>query len=106
MAPDLARCYYVGDAAGRPKDFADSDRGFALAAGVAFYTPEAFFTTVASPGAGVPALGAGDGDGGACATSGGSGGASGGGDAATVDGGGGGDGIDDRADEFDRDGTP
>ena len=34
---------YVGDAAGRPKDFADSDRHFAINAGVKFQTPEEFF---------------------------------------------------------------
>ncbi|EGG19832.1 hypothetical protein DFA_06934 [Cavenderia fasciculata] len=44
-------CLYVGDAAGRPdnwkagkkKDFASSDLGFALSSGIAFKTPEEFF---------------------------------------------------------------
>ncbi|XP_060679447.1 bifunctional polynucleotide phosphatase/kinase, partial [Hemiscyllium ocellatum] len=49
---DLASCLYVGDAAGRPanwapgrkkKDFSCSDRLFALNAGIPFYTPEEFF---------------------------------------------------------------
>ena len=50
------------------------------------------------------APGAGEGNGDACAASAGSRGTSGSGDAATVDSGGGSD-IDDRVDEFDRDGT-
>ena len=43
VAPDLDRCFYVGDAAGRPGDHSDSDRAFARAVGVKFLTPEAFF---------------------------------------------------------------
>ena len=43
VAPDLAQCYYVGDAAGRPNDHSDSDKGFAAAAGIDFFTPEEFF---------------------------------------------------------------
>mmetsp|Transcript_18583 Transcript_18583/g.25762 ORF Transcript_18583/g.25762 Transcript_18583/m.25762 type:complete len:244 (+) Transcript_18583:71-802(+) len=35
--------FYVGDAAGRPQDFADSDKKFAEGVGVKFYTPEEFF---------------------------------------------------------------
>ena len=43
VAPDLSRCFYVGDAAGREGDHSDSDLGFARAVGVAFHTPEEFF---------------------------------------------------------------
>ena len=43
VAPNLNECYYVGDAAGRPGDHSDSDKGFAAAVGMRFYTPEAFF---------------------------------------------------------------
>ena len=52
VAPDLARCTYVGDAAGRPaaperhrgkKDFSCSDRKFAHNVGMSFATPEEFF---------------------------------------------------------------
>ncbi|KAK9802663.1 hypothetical protein WJX73_002423 [Symbiochloris irregularis] len=42
-APDLKKCYYVGDAAGRPNDFADSDRKFAEAIGIKFMVPEDVF---------------------------------------------------------------
>ncbi|KAK1864171.1 hypothetical protein I4F81_006721 [Pyropia yezoensis] len=44
-AVDAAASFYVGDAAGRPKDFADTDRKLALNAGLRFFTPEAFFGT-------------------------------------------------------------
>jgi bifunctional polynucleotide phosphatase/kinase len=46
---DLENSYYVGDAAGRlgaagrPRDFSDSDRKFALNIGVRFFTPEMYF---------------------------------------------------------------
>lgn len=48
---DRSKCLYVGDAAGRakewapgkPKDFSCSDRKFAANVGVKFYTPEEFF---------------------------------------------------------------
>uniref|UniRef100_A0A7S0FJC5 Polynucleotide kinase 3'-phosphatase n=1 Tax=Pyrodinium bahamense TaxID=73915 RepID=A0A7S0FJC5_9DINO len=49
IAPDLERCRFVGDAAGRPalkkvkKDFSDTDLKFALNLGVAFQTPEECF---------------------------------------------------------------
>ncbi|XP_072032231.1 bifunctional polynucleotide phosphatase/kinase-like isoform X2 [Amphiura filiformis] len=51
IKPDLQSCYYVGDAAGRPKnwapgkprDFSCSDRKFAANIGIQFYTPEEFF---------------------------------------------------------------
>ena len=42
-APDMARSVYVGDAAGREGDFADTDKGFADAVGVRFLTPEEAF---------------------------------------------------------------
>lgn len=42
-APDASLSFYVGDAAGRLGDFADSDKGFAEAAGLRFQTPEEFF---------------------------------------------------------------
>ena len=35
--------FYVGDAAGRPGDFASSDKDFATNIGIDFYTPEEFF---------------------------------------------------------------
>lgn len=35
--------FYVGDAAGRKGDFADTDKAFAATIGVPFYTPEVFF---------------------------------------------------------------
>ncbi|RKP28137.1 polynucleotide kinase 3 phosphatase-domain-containing protein, partial [Syncephalis pseudoplumigaleata] len=48
---DLAKCFYVGDAAGRPagwsagrrKDHSDCDRKFADNVGLSFYTPEEYF---------------------------------------------------------------
>lgn len=48
---DLSKSLYVGDAAGRakdwmkgkPKDFSCTDRMFAANVGISFYTPEAFF---------------------------------------------------------------
>ena len=43
VKPDLTECYYVGDAAGRPGDHSDSDKAFAAAVGIDFYTPEQFF---------------------------------------------------------------
>jgi len=51
LAPDAARSFFVGDAAGRPetkrpkakKDFSDSDLKFALNVGAEFWTPERFF---------------------------------------------------------------
>ena len=35
--------FYVGDAAGRPNDFSDSDKEFAANLGIKFYTPEEIF---------------------------------------------------------------
>lgn len=40
---DLAKSFVVGDAAGRPNDFSDSDRHLAMNLGIGFYTPEVFF---------------------------------------------------------------
>lgn len=40
---DKKNSYYVGDAAGREKDFSDSDRNFAYNLKIKFYIPEQFF---------------------------------------------------------------
>lgn len=40
---DATQSFFVGDAAGRPGDWADTDRRFAEAIGVRFYTPEEMF---------------------------------------------------------------
>lgn len=42
-AIDKTRSYIVGDAAGRPSDFSDSDLHWAMNAEIPFYTPEEFF---------------------------------------------------------------
>ena len=52
---DLSASYYVGDAAGRPRDHSDSDAAFARNVGVRFFTPEAYFTEGAFERFGVPA---------------------------------------------------
>lgn len=44
-AVDAGASFYVGDAAGRKGDFADTDRKLALNAGIRFFTPEAYFGT-------------------------------------------------------------
>lgn len=41
-----ADAFFVGDAAGRPQDFSDSDREWAQNAGISFKTPEEFFPAV------------------------------------------------------------
>jgi len=43
IAPDLERCFYVGDAAGRPGDHSDSDAIFARNIGLEFFTETRFF---------------------------------------------------------------
>ncbi|GAA5910895.1 hypothetical protein JCM8208_006681 [Rhodotorula glutinis] len=43
LAVDYSASFYVGDAAGRPADHADTDRKFALNAAIPFLTPEQFF---------------------------------------------------------------
>lgn len=40
---DFEQSFFVGDAAGRPKDFSDSDLKFANTIGLRFHTPEEFF---------------------------------------------------------------
>ncbi|QLQ78038.1 hypothetical protein HG537_0A02850 [Torulaspora globosa] len=42
-APQITWCHYCGDAAGRPKDFSDSDKEFAEKLGVQFKIPEEVF---------------------------------------------------------------
>jgi hypothetical protein len=37
---DMAKSYFVGDAAGRPDDHSGTDRKWAMNAGLKFYTPE------------------------------------------------------------------
>eukprot|EP00997_Jenningsia_sp_PLL12_P007557 NODE_4212_length_686_cov_20.227630_g3580_i0.p2 GENE.NODE_4212_length_686_cov_20.227630_g3580_i0~~NODE_4212_length_686_cov_20.227630_g3580_i0.p2 ORF type:complete len:70 (+),score=13.19 NODE_4212_length_686_cov_20.227630_g3580_i0:327-536(+) len=43
VAIDMSSSFYVGDAAGRPKDHSDSDKAFAAAVGVKFFTQDGFF---------------------------------------------------------------
>ncbi|TFY66830.1 hypothetical protein EVG20_g4266, partial [Dentipellis fragilis] len=45
---DKEASFYVGDAAGRPGDFAATDRKFALNVGIKFYTPEEYFLNLPS----------------------------------------------------------
>lgn len=40
---DVENSFYVGDAAGRAGDHNDTDRKFAVNAGLTFYTPEQYF---------------------------------------------------------------
>ncbi|KAI0278338.1 PNK3P-domain-containing protein [Russula aff. rugulosa BPL654] len=43
---DKKDSYFVGDAAGRPDDFASTDRKFALNVGIQFHTPEEYFLKI------------------------------------------------------------
>jgi bifunctional polynucleotide phosphatase/kinase len=40
IAPNFGQCFFVGDAAGRPKDHGDTDKGFAKAVGLTFHTED------------------------------------------------------------------
>jgi bifunctional polynucleotide phosphatase/kinase len=40
VAPNLQSSFFVGDAAGRPSDHGDADKGFATGVGLAFSVPE------------------------------------------------------------------
>lgn len=44
LAPDMRLSFFVGDAAGRPRDHSDSDRVFAARAQLAFFTEDVAFT--------------------------------------------------------------
>jgi len=43
ITPKKDQCVFVGDAAGRKKDHGDTDRAFAHAAGLKFFTEDEFF---------------------------------------------------------------
>jgi len=45
----VKEAFYIGDAAGRPGDFSDSDKVFAANLGIPFQTPEEFFPSVLPP---------------------------------------------------------
>ncbi|KAL5346492.1 DNA kinase/phosphatase Pnk1 [Pseudogymnoascus australis] len=47
-AVNLENSYFVGDAAGREKDYSDCDRHLSMNLGVRFYTPEEYFQGVIS----------------------------------------------------------
>ncbi len=46
MIPGIQTAFYAGDAAGRPQDFADSDKMFAQKSCITFYTPEQIFPSI------------------------------------------------------------
>jgi len=43
LIPDIKYAFYVGDALGRKKDYADVDKEFAINANIPYYSPEEFF---------------------------------------------------------------
>jgi bifunctional polynucleotide phosphatase/kinase len=43
LIPNIKHSFFVGDALGRPQDFSDSDKLFAVGAGIPHYSPEEFF---------------------------------------------------------------
>jgi len=43
IQPDMDKCFFVGDAAGRKKDHSDTDKGFAEAAKLKFFTETQYF---------------------------------------------------------------
>jgi len=49
VQPNLIKSFYCGDAAGRKKDHAKSDRLFALNVGITFKTPEEVFQNLSRP---------------------------------------------------------
>jgi len=48
IAPDMERSFFVGDAAGRKKDHSDTDKAFAEALGLKFFTEDVFFKSFPS----------------------------------------------------------
>lgn len=46
IVPPISSAFYVGDAAGRPQDFSNSDMLFAQNVGIPFYTPEQIFPSI------------------------------------------------------------
>ena len=49
IEPDLEKCFFVGDAAGRAGDHSDADLQFAKRVGIKFYTPEEIFVEKGEP---------------------------------------------------------
>ena len=43
VVPDLERCFFVGDAAGRASDHGVGDKEFAEGVGIKFFVPEDIF---------------------------------------------------------------
>lgn len=43
IIPNIKHSFFVGDAMGRPQDFSDSDKQFAINANTTYYNPEEFF---------------------------------------------------------------